>query len=81
MAHSIEANPALSAIAIEHTRPLMELAESGGGGDAGAALVEYMISGADSSMGEFELRLALGALATAVIELRERVARLEAMQQ
>ena len=79
MPHSLENNPALANIATEATRPLLELAETSGG-DAGAALRKYLY-GPDSSMGEFELRLALGALANAVIALNERVARLEAMQQ
>jgi hypothetical protein len=76
MAHEIAQNPALARIAAEHTHPLMEVAEDLGG-DAGAALLNYMISGADSSMGELELRLGLGALATAVLDLSARVAELE----
>jgi len=55
----------------------MELVRSGAGGDAGRALESYMFS-ADTSMGELETRLALGALATALTDTRERLARLEA---
>jgi hypothetical protein len=79
MPHLLENNPALANIATEGTRPLLELAETSGG-DAGAALKKYLY-GPDSSFGEFELRLALGTLANAVITLNEHVARLEAMQQ
>jgi hypothetical protein len=76
MAHSLRGNDTLALLAAEATRPVLDLAESSGG-DAGRALVEKMY-GPDSSMGELELRLALGALATAVIDLRERVAEIEA---
>jgi len=76
MAHSLEGNDTLASLAAEHTRPLLDLAENGGG-DAGAALVQKMF-GPDTSMGELEVRLGLGALATAVIDLRQRVADLEA---
>lgn len=77
MGHSLQGNDALANTATRATYPLLRIADSGAGGDAGRALLNYMYS-ADTSMGELEVRLALGALATALLDAGERLARLEA---
>ena len=64
------------AMAIAATEDVLWVAEHHGG-EAGRRLVEDMVAGPDTSMGELENRLALGAMATAQREILERLDALE----
>ncbi len=63
-------------MAIAATVDVLWVAENHGG-EAGSRLVENMVAGPDTSMGELEGRLALGAIATAQREILERLDALE----
>jgi hypothetical protein len=80
MATQIDTGPRAH-MASDATIDLLWLAQNGYGGAAGEKLVEHMIAGPDTSLGELELRLALGTLAAAQRAILERLARVDAMQQ
>jgi hypothetical protein len=63
-------------IATQATEDILWVAEHHGG-EAGQRLLSFMIAGPNTSMGELEVRLALGALATAQRGIIERIEELE----
>jgi hypothetical protein len=64
-------------MAANATRDLLWLAQQGHGGEAGDKLLMNLIAGPDSSFGDLEIRLAIGALATAQKAILERLEELE----